>query len=284
MFGSQLDPKSSIQVVGVDSKNRKQYIYHSEHIAEAEKHKFFKLIDFIKELPKLNKVLKEHEKLPPYDKKRVIVTILALVKKLHMRIGKEIYSKTNKSFGASSLKKTHVAFDGNKVKFRFKGKSNQILNYTLDDQVVKNHINLLLKLQGDKLFQYIDDKDTVRQISDLDVNKYIQEHMGPDFSAKDFRTLYSNMHFINALLKETQNRLPKDERSIKKNILNAIKKSSSLLKHTKSVSKKSYVLNFIIDLYQEDPEYFIIHREDPPVDILVNLLKEYKKTSKKASK
>mgnify|MGYP001611886451 CR=1 FL=1 len=151
------DPESSIQAVGVDTKDRKQYIYHQQHIAEAEQQKFLRLIDFIKALPKLNSVTKEHEKLNAYNKFRVIVTMLTLVKKLHMRVGKEQYAKENKSYGVSSLEKRHMVVDGSKIKFRFRGKSRQILTYTLEDQVVKNHLNLLLKLEGDKLFQYIDE-------------------------------------------------------------------------------------------------------------------------------
>ncbi len=272
-----IDPKSSIQVIGLDNKNRKQYLYHQEHIAEAEKQKFINLIDFIKAMPKLNRVLKNHEKLSPYNKLRVIVTMLMLVKKLHLRVGKDQYAKTNKSYGVSSLEKRHVVIDNNKIKLRFRGKSKQILTYSLEDNVVVNHLNLLLKLEGDKLFQYIDDHGVIRKVTDLDLNNYIQEHTSSEFSVKDFRTMASNVHFVTALMNETKKHLPVSEKVIKKNISNAITKSSSKLKHTKAVSKSSYVSNFIIEMYENDPDWFVNVRDDDPTDILLNLLQMYKK-------
>jgi len=113
------DKKSDIQVVGIDSKNRKQYKYNEAHIAAAEKQKFLRLYDFILSIPKLKKILTSHQKLHVYEKNRVIATMLYLVKELHFRVGKEQYAKENKSYGISSLKKTHIKITDNLVKFNF---------------------------------------------------------------------------------------------------------------------------------------------------------------------
>lgn len=272
------DPETSIQVVGTDAKGRKQYKYHEEHIAEAEKSKFLRLIEFIKAMPKLDKIMRDHKKLPPYSKFKVITTMLSLVKKLHIRAGKEQYARENKSYGISSLKKIHVKLEGSDIiKLKFKGKSRKKLSYSLKDPEIKEHIALLLKLDGDKLFQYIDENDNIRMMTYVEINHYIQQYMGDEFTVKDFRTYAANLYFIKSLLTETSKRSPKNEKVIKKNILNALKITAHYLRHTKAISKKSYVMNFCIELYMEDPKYFMERRSDNPTDVLLDVLTLYKK-------
>lgn len=271
-----INPSSTIQVIGTDNKGRKQYIYHTKHVEEAEKEKFLRLYKFIKALPKLEKYIKIHANYPAYNKYKVITTMLNIVKKLHIRAGKEKYAKENKSYGISSLKKKHIKINGNLIKFKFKGKSKKILSFTLIDEQIKEHLNKLLKLEGEKLFQYIDENDFIRKVSDTELNHYIQDFMGSEFSVKDFRTYAANYHFIESLLNETKKRNPKNQKIIKKNILNAIKITAHHLRHTKSISKKSYVMNFTVELYNKNPEYFIKHKHDNPDDVLLSILRLYK--------
>ena len=274
------DPKSKIQAVGIDSKGRKQYRYHNDYIEIAEKKKFIRLYDFIKALPTLELNIDKHSKLNIYNKFKVITTMLKIIKLTYMRVGKEQYARENKSYGISSLKKSHMQINGDIIKFNFKGKSNQRLNYVLINHEIKNHLQILEKLEGDKLFQYIDEDNKVKKITDCDINDYIQEFMGKDFSVKDFRTYAANFHFINSLLTETKKRLPKNEKIKKKNIVKSLKKTAKFLKHTKSISKKSYVMNFIIELYMNNPSYFISKKYDDTNNILLDLLKLYKKSIK----
>ena len=271
------DDKNAIQAIGTDSKGRKQYRYHEAHIAEAEKNKFLRLIEFIKNLPDFFKTIQKHQSMPIYNKYRVMSTMLILVKMLHMRVGKEHYAKTNKSYGISSLKKNHVKISGDKVQFRFKGKSNQRLSYSFRNATLKNHLNMLMKLDGDKIFQYIDDNDTVRKITDIDLNNYIQEFMGSEFTIKDFRTYAANFHFVESLIDETKKRSPKNNKIIKKNIMHALKTTAHYMRHTKAISKKSYVMNFAIDLYTSNPKYFVQKSGEDIDVILLDLLKMYKK-------
>lgn len=271
--------KSDIQAVGIDSKERKQYKYNDKHSLEAEHKKFIRLYDFLKQLPKLNKTINIHSKENVYNINHVIATMLKLVQVLHLRVGKEQYAKENKSYGISSLKKTHVKIDGDTIRFRFKGKSKQMLSYTMHDRLIAEHINLLLKLEGDKLFQYIDEENKIKRVNDLDLNNYIQTYMGKDFTIKDFRTYAANYHFIKALLHE----IKLHGNNIKKNIFNAIKVSAKQLSHTKSISKKAYIMSFCIDLYIEHPEFFISRKYDDVNDVLEKVLKLYKKSIKSHS-
>lgn len=271
------DPKSSIQAIGTDSKGRKQYRYHEKHVEKAEQEKFIRLYDFIRDIPKLEKAIDRDIKMRPYEKERVIVSMLILVKELHMRVGKEIYARQHRSYGVSSLKKIHLTIDGQKMLFRFKGKSNKRLSYSIEDHELLKHLKLLMKLEGDKLFQYIDENDKIRKVTDTDLNQYIQNNMGPEYSAKDFRTYAANMYFVRALLSETKRRVPNNQKKIKKNILKALKSTAFYLRHTRAISKKSYVMNFAINMYQSNPDWFSQRKEEDPDDVLLELLRSYRK-------
>lgn len=275
------DPDSTIQAIGTDVKGRKQYRYHHVHIESAEKDKFIRLYNFIKDIPKLNKVLSIDGAKSMYDRSRIISVMLQMVQDYHMRVGKEIYAKKNKSYGISSLRKKHVKISNGVIHLKFKGKSNQRLHYTIRNDYYIKSIKMLMKLDGDKLFQYttIDDNNVekIMNITDRDLNQYIQENMGPEYSIKDFRTYGANYYFIKSLLRETQRRTPSDRRAIKKNIIGAFKSTARQLKHTKSISKKSYVMNFALELYQNNPELFTEHKNEDPNDFLILLLKMYKK-------
>lgn len=274
------DPTSNIQVIGVDDKGRKQYKYNEIHIQDAEKNKFLKLKDFIKHLPTLDKNIEKHQELQDYDMKKVISTMLILVKKLHIRAGKEQYTRHNKSYGISSLKKDHVKIDGNKITFSFKGKSNQQLNYTLDDEKIKNHIESLLKLKGDKLFKYYDINAKIKKLAYTDLNHYIHKYMGQKFSIKDFRTYAANKYFVETIVNETKNNNPSNPKIIKKNLISALKTTAHHLRHTESITKKSYVMNFGIELYRNNTDYFIKNKDKNVNDILLDLLKMYESNMK----
>lgn len=272
-----IDEENAIQAMGVDQKNRKQYRYHEAHIQEAEKQKFLRLFNFIKAIPKLEKEMVKDEKLGVYAKDRVIVTMLKIVKLVHMRVGKECYAQENKSYGVSSLKKVHSKIENGKILFRFKGKSNKRLSYSIVDHDIILHIKMLMKLEGEKLFQYIDENEKIRRVTDMDLNKYIQKNMGNELTVKDFRTYAANHYFVKSILQETQKRSPKLKKIINKNILNALKRTAYYLRHTKAISKKSYVMKFGVDMYTNKPEYFVERKNEDPNEVLLDLLKLYKK-------
>lgn len=271
-----INPATDIQVIGTDSKERKQYIYNQTHIKDAEKEKILRLYKFIQVIPNLNKIILEHSKLNPYNKNRVISTMLQIVKQLHLRVGKEKYAKENKSYGISSLKKKHIKILNDVIYFNFKGKSNQRLHYSLYDHNIRIHLMLLIKLEGENLFKYIDENEKIRKINDTDLNQYIQKYMGKQFTIKDFRTYAANFNFIKYLLDETKKRDPLNNNNIKKNIRKAIEHTAYKLRHTKNISKKSYIINFIIDFYFHYSNYFINHKNDDVNDVLSDLINKYK--------
>ena len=276
------DPKSKIQGTGIDIKGRKQYRYKQEHVKDASVNKFLRLYKFIKSIPKLDTVMEGDIKGQLYSKKRAIATMLYIVKELNMRVGKECYAKTNKSYGVSSLKKSHVKIDETKLvaKFNFKAKSNKQVQYTLDNPDIVKQLIELMKLEGEKLFQFKTESGNIQRVTDVDLNQYIQENMGKDFSCKDFRTYAANFYFIKALLKETKNRNPVNQKIAKKNLSLAQENTAFYLRHTKSISKKSYTMDLIRDMYLIDSQYFIDNKNKQPLTVLIDLLKIFKEKIK----
>jgi DNA topoisomerase-1 len=261
--------------VGIDGKYIKQYIYNAQHIENAKKKKFSRVKEFIKAIPKLDRSIKKHSKLNNYDKNKVITTILKIVKKLHIRVGKEIYVKRNKSYGVSSLRKRHVTVNKNNIRLKFKSKSNKNVSYTITDSKIIADIEILLKLDGEKLFQYVNDSGKTIGIRSKDINDYIKRYMGKMFTVKDFRSYAANYYFVKSLMKEHSSRSPKNKKAIAKNIKNAIDKTAFQLRHTKAISKKSYILNFAIEMYQENPAYLDKFSGKKIDDVLITILKDY---------
>jgi DNA topoisomerase-1 len=152
------------------------------------------------------------------------------------------------------------------------GKSKQQLQYAYRNQYVANHLKTLLKLDGVKLFQYIEETGNVKRITDIDLNEYIQTNMGSEFTIKDFRTYASNYYFIEALLEE----INIHGNNVRKNITEAIKVSAQKLSHTASIAKKAYIMPFTINLYTEHPEFFVTRKDDKPKKVLIEVLNLYK--------
>ena len=271
-----LNPDNKLQATGIDIGGKVQYRYHTDHIKNATEKKFIRLYDFIKSIPKLNETMEKHWELDDYEKYKTIVIMLDIIKELHIRVGKEVYARKNKSYGITSLKKKHVNIDGDTIKFRFKGKSNKQLSYTLHSGKIASYLKLLMDLEGEKLFQYKIDNNIYR-VTDVDLNQYIQEYMGKGFTCKDFRTYAANYHFTKSLLNETKKRKPKTQKILKQNLKKAQEDTAHYLRHTKAISKKSYVMKLLNDLYLEDPEYFIKNKNKDPLDVLMSIIRQFKK-------
>lgn len=274
-----VNPDSAIQAYGIDSKGRKQYRYHQIHVQQAEEQKFIRLYHFSQKIAAFRKKLIIDAKGKLYEKDTIIALMLLLVYDYYFRVGKEVYARENGSYGISSLRKKHVKIDNGVVHFRFKGKSNQKLDFTIRNPFYLNQIAMLLKLDGDRLFQYttVDrfGNNKVYPVTDKDLNEYIKMHMGDDFTIKDFRTYGANYHFVRALQQVTKKNRPTSNKVIKKNIRRAVEITAKFLRHTQTISKKSYVNNYIIEVYQNDPDYFIQRLDNPPEEVLKELLHNF---------
>ena len=134
-------------------------------------------------------------KKPLYSKERGMALMLYVLKETAMRVGKEIYAKENRSYGLTSLRKKHARIMDGNIVLNFKGKSNQRLTYVIKQDTIVKEIKILLKLAGDKIFQYVSN-DKVYRIKDRDLNEYLKTYTNKEFVIKDFRTYAANYYFV----------------------------------------------------------------------------------------
>lgn len=268
-------PTSEIQVIGIDGKNKKQYIYSQEHKNKATINKFKNLITFIKLLPKLKNIIKEHSKLNDFSKKKVMSTMIKIILLSGIRAGKEFHAKLNKSYGICSLRKKHVKLKNGKVYLHFKGKSNIEHSHIIDNIEIHNHLKNLLKLKisdknDDKLFLYIDKiTKKIKKADEHDLNKYLHKYLDKNIVIKDLRTYLVNYLLVENLLNNTN---VNKKNNIKKNIINSINKTADFIQHTSSICKKSYIHPKIINKYIADIDFFINNKHEDPLKVLSKIL------------
>src|SRR5205085_4056962 len=177
-----------IQATGRDARRRKQYLYHERWREVRDENKYDRIISFGKALPKIRKRVSQDLKLPGLPREKVLATVVQLLERTFIRIGNEEYARQNKSFGLTTMRNHHVEIKGSKLRFRFRGKSGVRQEVDLDDRRIAKIVRKLQELPGQELFQYLDEEGELRDVTSQDVNAYLHEITGQDFTAKDFRT------------------------------------------------------------------------------------------------
>ena len=181
-------PNGHIQATGRDARGRKQYRYHERWREVRDENKFDRLAQFAKALPNIRRRVTQDLKLPGLPREKVLATIVRLLERTFIRIGNEEYARENKSFGLTTLKNRHVKVKGGQVLFRFRGKSGRQHEVDVTDRKVAKIIAKCQDLPGQDLFQYLEESGEVREVTSQDVNEYLRQIAGEDFTAKDFRT------------------------------------------------------------------------------------------------
>ena len=182
------DPNSHLQATGRDAKGRKQYRYHPDWSAERDKAKFALLPDFAARLPNIREKVDTDLRLRKPGMDKALATVVWLLDNLYIRVGNTTYAEANGSYGLTTLRNRHVKIDGSSVHFNFKGKSGKEWRLSYSDRRITKAIRMLQELPGQQLFQYLDEDGNRRPIRSQDVNAYIREACGADFSSRQFRT------------------------------------------------------------------------------------------------
>jgi len=169
-----------------------------------------------------------------------------LLERTFIRIGNEEYARENKSFGLTTMKDRHVEVKGVKLRFRFRGKSGREHEVDVTDGRIANIISKLQDLPGQDLFQYVDHDGKVRDITSQDVNEYLREITGEDFSAKDFRTWAGTV--LTAIALNAQEKF-ETQKQAKSNINTAIKAVAKILGNTPAICRKCYVHPAVLENY-----------------------------------
>lgn len=235
-----------LQATGRDVKGRKQYRYHSAWRAERDTTKYTKMIAFGHALPRLRARVAEDLALPGLPKEKVLATIVRLLETTLIRIGNEEYARSNHSFGLTTMRNRHVAIEGATVHFYFRGKSGKKHAIDVTDRRLAHIVKRCRDLPGYELFEYLDEQGMVSSVTSADVNAYLREIAGEEFTAKDFRTWNGTVLAATALL---EFEAFTSESQAKHNINDAIEVVSGMLGNTKAICRKCYVHPAVIEAY-----------------------------------
>jgi DNA topoisomerase I len=234
-----------IQATGRDARRRKQYRYHERWRELRDENKFDRLAQFAKALPNIRRRVTQDLKLPALPRQKVLATLVRLLERSFIRIGNEEYARENKSFGLTTLKNRHVKVKGAQMVFRFRGKSGRQHEVDVTDRRVAKVIAKCQDLPGQDLFQYVENGEA-RDVTSQDVNEYLRQIAGEEFTAKDFRTWGGTVLAAIALSKQEEFETKKQAKS---NIKTAICAVAELLGNTPAVCRKCYVHPVIVEAY-----------------------------------
>ena len=239
------DPNGHIQAIGYDAKGRRQYRYHPTFREQQDAEKYAKLAAFGHALPKLRKRVTEDLEKRQVTKESVVAAVVRLLDCEHIRVGNEQYAKENKSFGATTIRTRHVKQLGRKVRMKFKGKHGIERELNITDRNLTRIVKKVQDLPGQHLFQYVDDDGTPCPVTSADVNAYIKEATGGDFTAKHFRTWGASAIFFEQLCES--------EEGEKIGLRTALEPVAEALGNTPAISRKSYVHPALIEAVKENP-------------------------------
>ncbi|MBO3098967.1 DNA topoisomerase IB [Gelidibacter pelagius] len=242
--------KADLLVTGRDDKDRKQYIYHPKYIEKQNSKKFDRIIEFADQLEHMRRVTGQHLRKRKLNRDKVMATMLRLLESAFFRPGSDTYSKENATYGLTTLRHKHLTINGDEIIFEYTGKSGQEQEKHIVDKKLAKIVQEIDDMQGYEIFKYLDEDDNIIDVKSDDLNAYIHEVMGEEFSAKDFRTWAGTMIAAIAL-DELGVVDKKDQKSLDKNIKEAVNRVSERLGNTPSVARTSYIDPRIIDDYTQ---------------------------------
>ena len=239
-------PDGHLQATGRDAKGRKQYRYHPRWRLVRDESKYDRMMTFAGALPTIRKRTDTDLARPGLPREKVLAAVVRLLETTLIRVGNEEYARTNKSFGLTTMRDRHVHVGAKSARFGFKGKSGVKHEIDLADPRLARIVGQCRDLPGQELFQYVDEDGQHRTIESSDVNAYLREVAGLDFTAKDFRT-WAGTVLASLALREFETF--DSQAQAKKNIVQAIEHVAERLGNTPSVCRKCYVHPEVIEAY-----------------------------------
>ena len=235
-----------VQATGRDTRRRKQYVYHERWREMRDENKYERIVSFGKALPRIRRRVSKDISLPGLPRNKVLAAIVQLLEDSFIRVGNEEYARENKSFGLTTMQDRHVDVKGSKMRFRFRGKSGIKHDVDVTDRRIAKIVLKLQDLPGQELFQYVDENDEVCDITSQDVNDYLREITGEDFTAKDFRTWAGTVLAAIAL---SAVGVFKTKKQAKENVKDAIDAVSKILRNTPAICRKCYIHPAVLETY-----------------------------------
>jgi len=240
------DPRGHLQATGKDTRGRTQYRYHARWREARDEDKYERTIEFARQLPRIRRQVARDLRRRRLSREKVLAAVVRLLETTLIRVGNEEYASQNGSYGLTTMHDRHVQVGSKRVLFDFPGKGGKRHEIDLHDPRLARVVRKCQQLPGQQLFQYFDETGQVRDVSSSDVNDYLREITGQDFTAKDFRT-WAGTAMAAQALQEFEDFDSKA--AAKRNITRAIEQVAERLGNTKAICRKCYVHPAIIDSY-----------------------------------
>lgn len=244
------NPRGHLQATGRDARGRKQYRYHAEWSRARGDHKHSRMLSFGKALGPLRIALRRDLKRPGLPREKVLALLVKLLDTTQVRVGNEEYARSNGSFGLTTLRDRHARFPSRgKVLLKFRGKGGAEHDVLVDDARLAKLVRRCQELPGQTLFQYLDDAGKRRVVGSGQVNDYLRDRMGGEFTAKDFRTWHATLHALTLL---DAMPLPgrRSDAALRRCMNSVVKEVAAGLRNTPAVCRKSYINPAVFEAWQ----------------------------------
>jgi DNA topoisomerase-1 len=242
------NPDGHLQATGRDAKGRKQHRYHQQWREIRDATKYERLTAFVQALPRIRRTIKRDLSKRVLSREKILATVVRLLETTLIRVGNEEYARHNNSFGLTTMRDRHVKVNGATITFQFQGKSGIQHAVDLTDPRLAKIVKQSQELPGYELFQYTDENGKPQSIESADVNAYLRDITGQDFTAKDFRTWAGTVLAARAL---QEFRTFDSQAQAKRNVVQAIESVAKRMGNTKAVCRKCYVHPGILNSYME---------------------------------
>lgn len=237
-----------IQATGRDVRGRKQYRYHPRWRQHRDENKFQHMVAFARVLPKIRRRVQRDLRRSGMPREKVLAAVLRLLETTLIRVGNDEYARTNKSYGLTTIRNKHVKIQQDNIRFQFRGKSGVEHEVNLKDRRLARIVKHCQEMPGQELFAYQDEVGELHDIGSQDVNDYLRQISGGDFSAKDYRT-WAGTVLAAIALREFEE--VSSQSQAKKNIVLAVESVARMLGNTPAVCRKCYVHPAILESYFE---------------------------------
>jgi len=238
--------RSKLQATGIDASGRKQYLYHPAYRARQEQAKYDRLIRFAERLPDLRLAMADHMELDGLPAEKVGAIATRLINIGWFRVGGDRYAKRSRTFGITTLRQNHVRVRGSRITFRYRGKHSILLHSAVVDPELAAAMRELIALPGQRLFQFVDGEGKRSAFDQRRLNDYIKEHLGDEFSAKDFRTWGGTLL---AAIELARHGPPETPTEAKRRIAAVMRHVGEKLGNTPAVARSSYVSPAVVEQY-----------------------------------
>jgi DNA topoisomerase I len=240
-----LNPLGHLQATGRDQRGRKQYRYHERWRIVRDEHKFHRILKFAEALPRIRRRVRRDLKLPGVPREKVLATVVRLLESTLVRVGNSEYAKQNHSYGLTTLRDSHVRIRKGEIRLEFRGKGGKWRRIRVHDPRLARIVKRCQDIPGQELFQFLDEAGKRHAISSTDVNRYLQEAAGAEYTAKDYRTWYGTLLALRAF----RSCIKCAAAPTKRNLKRCIEDVANQLGNTPAICRKCYIHPGLVEAF-----------------------------------